>query len=74
MEDRELSAGRETIDGRKEAYEPPEATIVPVELEVGGAPREGGCRSWPAFRLESKADPGPCQPFGGRPGAGGPAG
>lgn len=39
MEDRELFEGRETIDDRKDAYESPEATIVPIELEA----RVGGC-------------------------------
>jgi hypothetical protein len=39
MEERELFASLEPSQDRKDAYEPPEATVVPVELEA----RVGGC-------------------------------
>lgn len=39
MEDRDLIMSRDADEERKEAYEPPEATVVPVDLQ----PKLGGC-------------------------------
>lgn len=39
MEDRELKKNRDLDEERREAYAPPEATVVPVALQ----PRLGGC-------------------------------
>lgn len=39
MQDRDHIQDRETAEARPDAYEPPEATIVPVDLQ----PRVGGC-------------------------------
>lgn len=39
MEDRDLKENRDRDEERREAYAPPEATVVPVALQ----PRLGGC-------------------------------